>query len=171
MNSYIYDTDYVAIIDEPIERFCCIQNFKFMRKLTITHCEIDIFNLSLPESILGLEITYCNMNKFIPKNIPKNLDYLNLSSNKLIDIPQCLYKLSNSLDMIDIILYDNPFWFLNTGIGAGTWREIDLAYKLDLLSENRMRNILLELRYKALMIDYHALYTLVNRAINLSYSK
>jgi len=166
MSSYIYDTDYVAIIDEPIERFYCIQNFKFMRKLTITHCDIDIFNLSLPESILGLEITYCNLNKFIPKNIPKSLDYLNLSSNKLIEIPQCLYNLSNSLDMIDIILYDNPFWFLQSGIGAGTWREIDLAYKLDLLSVNRMRNILLELRNKGLMIDYHALYTLTNRISN-----
>lgn len=164
MGSYIYDTDYVAIIDEPLERMYCIQDFKFMRKLTITHCEIDIFDLHLPDTIIGLEITYTNMTKFIPQNIPKKLDYLNLSSNKLLELPQCLYKLSNSLDMIDVILYDNPFWFINASIGAGTWRELDLAYKLDLISEERMHKILIELRYKALMIDYHALYTLVKRA-------
>lgn len=134
-----------------------------MRKLTITHCEIDIFDLHLPETIIGLEITYTNMTKFIPKNMPKKLDYLNLSSNKLIELPQCLYKLNNSKHITEIILYDNPFWFIHTGIGAGTWIELNLAYKLDLISEERMYKILLELRNKALIIDYHALYTLVKR--------
>jgi len=159
MGGYIYDTDYLAIIDEPIERIYYIQNFKLLRKLTITHCDIDIFDLILPETLNGLEVTYSNMIKFIPKNIPKKLDYLNLSSNKLTEIPPCLYK-SN---IPDIVLYDNPFWFIYTGIGAGTWRELDFAYKLDLISEERMCKIMAELRNKGLIIDYFALYNLVKR--------
>jgi hypothetical protein len=96
------------------------------------------------------------MREFTPQNISNNLAELNLSFNKLKEIPRCIEALYDYNKHIVINLSQNDFWYTmysdlpSSLISPQTMPELVFANKLNLLSLTKLKycaNILKEKNY------------------------
>jgi len=132
---------HVGIHDCPkITKIPDMCNFTHLEVLKISHCSIRTCNTYFPDSLRTIHITYSMMESFEPAHMPIHLAQLNLSFNKLKEIPRVL----NNTHNININLQNNDFWFSMysdlspTLVSPATIPELILAHKLNLLSTAKL---------------------------------
>lgn len=169
----LYDCMRIIIMNCPritaIPRF---STFVTLETLRIQHCDIPQFTHFIPDNLRTLEISYCGLKEFRPENVPNNLAELNLSFNKLKEIPRCLEHIHKKA--VKINLSNNDFWFnmysdISPGmISAGVVDELKLAYTMNLIGTSKIfvavqALIEKDLVYEARTLKEHANLTIVIR--------
>lgn len=77
---------------------------------------------NLPKSLISLDLSYNDITKLTNTNsFPKDIQYINLSHNKLNDLPEWVLELDDSTSLI---LMPNKFWF-NSYSNIGLNKEIE----------------------------------------------
>ena len=149
------DCMIIKVINCPnITKIPDMNNYQWLETLLISHCSIDICRTYFPDSLRTLEISYCGMRSFIPQHIPIVLAELDLSFNKLTQIPTCVSLLHDN--KVKINLKNNDLWFtmysdLSTSIiGIGVALELYMAHKLNLVSTTKIMTTIRILEYKEL---------------------
>lgn len=107
----LYDCLSITIHNCPLlKNIPEIGHFRLLENLFVSHIDMAHFHLQLPETLTCLHITYCNLQEFRPANIV-NLVELNLSFNKLKEIPICVDDFQRVNPNMRIALRNNDFWF------------------------------------------------------------
>jgi hypothetical protein len=164
-NLVLHDCLSIQIYNCPkITTIPNMYNYIALETLNIQHCNLNIFTTYLPESLRVLVIAYCNMTEFIPENMPMNLAELNLSFNKLTKIPTCL----NTIQGTNVNLKNNDLWFNMYSklppsmIKPGVYKELALAYRLNLIGTLTLLDAISILRDKQLNEDANLLSILID---------
>lgn len=165
----LQDCTYISITNCPkITRIPCISHFANLETLKIQHCDISIFDLTIPDCLRNLEISYCGLKEFRPQNTPQNLAELNLSFNKLKLIPRCLERLPTNTS---INLKNNDFWFnmysdISPAMITGdVIDELILAHKLNLVGTSKILYAIIILEDK----NYHDAARALQRATHVQF--
>lgn len=139
-----------------ITRVPDMQYFNLLEVIKIKHCSIEECTTYFPNCLRTLEITYSCMKEFRPQNIPTTLAQLDLSFNKLKEIPGCIDQLYENNKNMKITLSHNDFWYTMYSdlspslICPQTMPELVLANKLNVISLTKLRycaNILAEKKH------------------------
>jgi hypothetical protein len=159
--NYIYD---IIIENEPkvdtVELYNClniqihncpllksipiIHQFSMLESLSISCIDLTVFHIELPRSLLNLKVTYCGLKEFRPANVVP-LAELDLSHNKLKEIPPCVSEFQEQNRAMRVSLKNNDFWFEmysnlpSSMICAATVQELVRAHSLNLVSTQKMQ--------------------------------
>jgi hypothetical protein len=142
----LHDCMSIHIINCPkITRIPDMCQFNLLETICIQHCDINTCNTYFPNTLRSLEISYCSMKHFTPQNIPSTLAQLNLSFNKLCEIPKCIEDIYKANPNIHINLKNNDFWYtMYSNLSAAmispeTVKELILAHKLNIVGTDKLR--------------------------------
>jgi hypothetical protein len=141
----LHDCMSIHILNCPrITKIPDMCKFNLLETLFIQHCDINTCNTYFPNTLRTLEISYCSMKHFTPQNIPSTLAQLNLSFNKLCEIPKCIDGIYKDNPNININLKNNDFWYTMysnlsaTMISPETVKELLLAHKLNIVRTDKL---------------------------------
>lgn len=135
-----------------------IDGLKRLDTMRVSCIDISVFDHALPSSLRTLHVTYANMTEFRPANIV-DLAELDLSFNKLKQIPACLDMFQDRNPGIAINLKNNDFWFQmytnlpDNMIAPHTVDELIRAHKYNLVSTDKLNTATRSLQQKELTRD------------------
>jgi hypothetical protein len=139
-----------------------IERFGWLEVLHLTHCSIPVCDGGFPASLRTLTISYCQLSVFEPRclNVAR-MASIDLSHNRLTSVPKILGEFEGRLS-ID----HNELWFTQY-----SWlpyhrvveaHELMVAYRLNLLSTERVNAAVEMLSRKRLPAESAALAAFVN---------
>jgi len=141
--------------------------FNLLESLTLSHLSLTTFAGRLPATLSSLRITYCGLQEFRPENIV-NLVEIDLSFNKLKEIPACIPQFQEMNENIRVTLRNNDFWFEMYSnlpasmISPGVVNELKQAHALGLVGTAKVRYAVQCLQQKEFTQEANQLALLVN---------
>ena len=150
-----------------IQKLPRLDNFLLLESLSISHIDLAVFDISLPTTLLSLKVTYSGMKEFRPANIVQ-LAELDISFNKLKEIPPCIHGFKNANQAMSVYMGNNDFWFdaystlPDSMITQHTVQELIYANQCNVLSMNKLRYAINSLRVKRLFKEAMQLEEAVN---------
>lgn len=151
-----------------IKEIPLIQDLKLLENLQISHCTIKKCTTYFPELLKTLELSYSMMEEFSPQYIPITIAELDLSFNNLKSIPKYIEQLYDQNNFIKYNFNGNDLWFLMYSdlqpslISHATINDLAFAYKLNLISTDKIRFCHKVLTEKKMHTDALELYNRVN---------
>lgn len=125
-----------------------------VEEVRIFDCNIPIISELFPESVKTINITFSRVKHFTSSVLPKGLVQIDLSYNKLQEIPQCVYDAYISTPNIRVYLKNNDLWFSMYSdlspsyISPKTINELMKAHRMNLVSTQKVRYAIAVLREK-----------------------
>jgi len=166
INLTIKNCPNIKSIPEDIHKFNNLEN------ITISNCDIKKCFIKFPMGLRYFELSYSGLNEINPENSLENLAEINLSFNKLKEIPTFLNKLIDNNSHIEIKLNGNDFWFSMYSdlaismISPKTINELVYANKLNILGIHKLQFAVNILRCKNYSNEAKWLSNQVDLAIN-----
>ena len=139
-----------------ISRFPDLFGFYCLESIALSHCNIAECRTYFPDSLRALTIQYCCMKEFIPANLSSEIVDVDLSFNKLKEIPKILKAIHQENHTVKINMYNNDLWYLMYSdlspcmIDGTVIDELVFANKLNLVSTSKLRCAVDILRQKKL---------------------
>lgn len=167
-NIDLHDCLYIKIHNCPkLKRIPSINMFHSLESLHLSCIDMSIFHFELPPSIASLRVTYCGLREFRPANVVRLVE-LDLSFNKLQQIPACLDAFHEANAAMRLSLKNNDFWFdmyssiSDSLICRSTVDELIRANKYNLVGTPKLLQAIHCLQLKKLDFEANRLSDAVN---------
>lgn len=136
-----------------------ITNLKFMlpcdiEELSLIHCKIPKITETFPNSLKVIKITYSGVRDFSTSKLPDDLAEIDLSFNKLEEIPHSIYDAFIKNPAMKVNLKNNDLWFAMYSdlqpsmISPQTVNELVKAHRMNYLSTVKLNYAVRILREK-----------------------
>lgn len=156
-----------------ITRFPDLYGFYILENISLSHCNIVECRTYFPDSLRALKIQYCSMKEFVPANLTFDIVDIDLSFNKLKEVPKILKTIYEENHFIKINLDNNDLWYLMYSdlspsmIDGKVIDELVFANTLNLVSTSKLRSAVNILRQKKLSAEARRLADIIGMAIQV----
>lgn len=164
----LHDCLNIRVINCPlVKSIPDIGAFNLLESMTLSHLSLTTFTGRLPATLSSLRIKYCGLQEFRPENVV-NLVELDLSFNKLKEIPACISQFKAMNENMRVSLRNNDFWFEMYSnlpysmISPGVVNELRQAHSLGLVGTAKLKYAVHCLNQKEFTEEATQLAQLVN---------
>jgi len=115
-----------------------------VEEVRVFHCNIPDVNEVFPSSVKTIKITFSGVKRFSTCVLPSGISQIDLSFNKLQEIPDAIFNAFIKNPSISINLKNNDFWFsmysnINPSlVSPKTVNELMKAHRMNLISTNKV---------------------------------